>query len=158
MNAERTPWNIASYFLLPLMAMLMSCATVGQGGIQGELDQARSKWRVARPSNYTYTYSLSCFCPRELTDRVRITVQNAKVDNVIYTNTGQPVDLQHLQHFHTIDELFDMLQDAINRDPHQMAASYDPSYGYPTSVTIDYNEMIADEEMRFTADSLQPAE
>lgn len=158
MNAERMPWNIASYFLLPLMAVLMSCATVGQGGHQGELDQARSKWRVARPSSYTYTYALSCFCPRELTDQVRITVRNARVDNVVYVGTGQPVNPEQLQHFHTIDELFDKLQEAIDRTPHQMAASYDPTYGYPTSATIDYDEKMADEEMRFTADSLNAVE
>lgn len=158
MNAEKMSWNIASYILLPLVAVLISCATVGQGGIQGELDQARSRWRVARPSSYSYIYRLSCFCPRELTEPVLITVRNATVDKVVYANTGQPVDPQHLQHFHTVDKLFDMLQDAINRKPHEMAVSYDLNYGYPTSATIDYSEMMADEEMRFTADSLNPVE
>jgi len=147
--------RILTLLLLPLLALAASCASVGQGGLQGELNQARSNWRVTSPASYVYRYQLSCFCPRELVQPVLITVRNARIDSVVYADTHQPVDPQHLRNFHTIDELFDMLQEAISRDPYEMAASYDPSFGYPTSATIDYDEKMADEEMRFVADSLR---
>ncbi len=145
------------YLLSPLLFSLLACATTGQGGLQGEFDVARSTWRLARPGDYTYRYQLSCFCPQELTRPVIISVRNARVDSVLYADGSGAVDPQYLSHFRTIDQLFDFMQEALNSSPAEMAASYDPTYGYPTSATIDYDANMADEEFRFIADSLKPA-
>ena len=41
------------------------------------------------------------------------------------------------------------VQDAIDREAHRLDAEYDRGYGFPASVSIDYDEMVIDEEMAF---------
>ena len=57
--------------------------------------------------------------------------------------------------YHTIDGLFDKIQDAIDREAVRLTVSYDPEIGYPTSVSIDYSLTIIDEEFSFTATSYE---
>jgi len=42
------------------------------------------------------------------------------------------------------------VQDAYDRDAHEVQVEFDPSRGYPTRIWIDYMLMMADEEMGFT--------
>jgi hypothetical protein len=42
------------------------------------------------------------------------------------------------------------VQDAYERDAHEIQVEFDPGRGYPTRIWIDYVEMMADEEMGFT--------
>jgi len=42
------------------------------------------------------------------------------------------------------------VQDAYDRDAHEVQVEFDPSRGYPTRIWIDYVLMMADEEMGFT--------
>src|ERR1044071_415680 len=69
--------------------LLGSCASVGQGGIQGVLDAARQRWRSDGLDNYSYRYERSCFCPPEIVRPVIIIVRNDAVDSVFYADTRQ---------------------------------------------------------------------
>merc|ERR1712187_81012 len=51
----------------------------------------------------------------------------------------------------TLDKLFTIIQDAINANAFRVSVEYDEEHGYPTSIAIDYDEMIADEEFFVTA-------
>lgn len=153
MKATGFSLRIGAYLLLPLLATLISCAPIVQGGPQGDLDLARSRWRtMGSPANYSYRYQMTCFCPRELVQPVIITVRDGRVDKVVYVESQQPADPQFMSHYKTIEELFGLLQEAIDRNPDRMAVNYDPAYGYPLSANIDYSEQMADEELMFTAD------
>ncbi|MFC1713169.1 DUF6174 domain-containing protein [Candidatus Poribacteria bacterium] len=54
----------------------------------------------------------------------------------------------------TIEELFDLLQNSISVEPDEFIAEYDPEYGYPTKVWIDYELGSDDDENAFIAHSL----
>ena len=64
--------------------------------------------------------------------------------------TGEVLDPNEVQLYLTIDGLFDLIQDAYDRNAHEVQVEFDPSRGYPTRIYIDYSEMIADEELGFT--------
>jgi hypothetical protein len=53
--------------------------------------------------------------------------------------------------FPTIDELFDIIEDARRRDAASLAVDYDPTYGFPTRVSIDYHREMADDEIVYRA-------
>ena len=55
-----------------------------------------------------------------------------------------------MKEFRTINGLFDLVQDAYNRNAHEVQVEFDPSRGYPTRIWIDYVLMMTDEEMGFT--------
>lgn len=124
--------------------------------LQLELDAARALWESTATSNYTYNFNWQCFCIEDFVARVTVTVQDGQVMSVIRVEDGQPVDEQFKDSFVTVDELFDRLQDAIDQNAASIRAEFDPGNGLPTEVFIDYQAIIADEEMGWNADDVTP--
>jgi len=46
-----------------------------------------------------------------------------------------------------VEILFEEIQGAIDDNAYEIRVTYDPTFGYPTSVYIDYELMMADEEL-----------
>lgn len=118
-----------------------------------QLEQARAQWRSVGVTSYTYVYRRSCFCAPGSTEPMSITVVGNAIQSVVRISDGARQDPAL---FDTIDGLFELLKDALDGDPAQFRADYDPSRGYPTSAYIDRDSRIADEELGFTATDLQP--
>jgi len=51
----------------------------------------------------------------------------------------------------SVDDLFDEIQNGIDRSAFAITVTYGKVYGNPTSIVIDYDEMIADEELLIKA-------
>ena len=78
---------------------------------------------------------------------VRVTVKGGVITGV----TELASEVAHdPELFRTVDGLFDLVQDAYNRNAHEVQVEFDPSRGYPTRIWIDYVLMITDEEIGFT--------
>jgi hypothetical protein len=56
----------------------------------------------------------------------------------------------------TINNLFDTIHKAVDNKAAKIDVKYDWKYGYPTSIAIDWDKMMADEETYFTATGLRP--
>lgn len=56
----------------------------------------------------------------------------------------------------TIDRLFSELgSDAVQEADH-LTMSFDPTYGFPTEVAIDYIELAADDELYLSVSAFEP--
>ena len=55
-----------------------------------------------------------------------------------------------------VEGLFDLVQDAIDRNAARLEATFDPATGFPGSFAADYDLAVADEELAFTAGGLWP--
>ncbi len=118
---------------------------------QAELDRNRALWEASRADDYSFVLTPICFCPQDLLDPVRISVLGGVVASVAYAESGQAPDHDGYGRYVTIDDLFDTIQEAIDRRAAGVAVTYDPDVGYPTDVQLDYDARMADEEYRFTA-------
>ena len=78
---------------------------------------------------------------------VRVTVQDGVITGV--TELASEI-ARDPETFRTLNSLFDLVQDAYERDAHEIQVEFDTGRGYPTRIWIDYVEMMADEEMGFT--------
>ena len=56
----------------------------------------------------------------------------------------------------TIHGLFDIIQDAIDGNANQIDVTFDTTYGYPSSIYIDYDPMLVDEEYSVEIDAFSP--
>ena len=56
----------------------------------------------------------------------------------------------------TIDGLFTIIQDAIDVNAHQINVTFDSTYGYPSSIYIDYDPMLLGEEYSVKIDAFSP--
>ena len=118
---------------------------------QDELDRYRALWEASRAGEYSYVLTPICFCPQDVLDPVRISVLGGLVASVAYTESGKEPEHDGYGRYVTIDDLFDTIQEAIDRRAARVAVSYDPEVGYPTDANLDYDARMADEEYRFTA-------
>lgn len=139
---------------LLLAIILIAGCTGGSGGAEtgaaAELRTAREKWEKAGFENYTFHFRWQCFCIQEYVSLVELNVEGGKVVSGSYVEGGGDLGPDRLADYMPVDQLFDLIQEAVDRDAHSVRAEYDPDYGYPVDVYIDYDEMIADEEKGFT--------
>jgi hypothetical protein len=119
-----------------------------------EVEQQRAIWVSQGISNYRYTLQRTVFSGPQYTDPVVVTVQGGQVVSRTYATTGQPVNVPDPSWWPAIDGLFDIIEDARNRNAPVADAGYDPVFGYPTWGDFDYNLGLADDEHSFNAGSL----
>ena len=118
-----------------------------------DLVEARARWAEAGPDDYTMTLRRSCFCPvPDYTGPFAVTVTDGELASVMLE--GAAVDPERGM---TVGALFDLVAEAYARGAVRVDVAYDPVYGHPTRIAIDYDERIADEETGYTVTDLQPA-
>lgn len=144
------PRTIAGLPLLAL-ALLAGACTGGPfdaSGARAELRAARAVWQRERPADYAYTVGRVCFCGQDVAGPVRVEVRGGRTVSV------QPLGGQSLRQgafddLDTVEELFRAVEDAIEADPYQLAAGYDSERGHPLTLSVDYDQRVADEEGGF---------
>lgn len=114
-----------------------------------EFDRNRQLWSKQSLGSYQYVFNWNCFCLPEYTAPVLIRVESGEWSEISLVRDGTPVNRDDWKRYKTIEELFDIIDQAFLQDAKEIRAEYDPDFGYPTSVFIDYDEMIADEERGF---------
>lgn len=128
------------------------------------LDAAEALWKQKTPEHYAYQLQPSCFCPPEYTQPIAIRVFKGVVQQADLVTSQQPLPADRKADAKTIDDLFKLIRDAINRPAASVKVSYDQHYGFPNSISIDLDQMMADEEIYYTvkdfklASGLKPAQ
>lgn len=100
--------------------------------------------------DYTYTIQISCFCPTDITSPVTVMVLNGETYSVVYQGDGQPATDIVFDAVNTIEDLFTIIRDAINKKVDKLTVEYDPILGYPKTISIDPMETAVDEERAYT--------
>jgi len=113
------------------------------------LEQARTRWAERGPSNYSVVVSRSCFCAPPSTDPVTVTVTDGLIASRVYVASGDTVPASIASVFPDIEQLFDIIQDAIAQGA-RVNATYHPDFGYPESAFIDYDSNAADDEVGYS--------
>jgi hypothetical protein len=110
---------------------------------------ARARWQAAAIDDYEYSYQRVCDChPDQLADTI-VTVTDGEVAAVRYAREDYaediPVAEDRLSWFRTMEDLFDLVENAAANDA-DVRATFDPDRGYPTEVYVDYiRDLIGDE-------------
>jgi len=113
---------------------------------QRELDTARVRWSAAELSDYHYVVRQLCFCGFGGV-RIDVEVRGGVVVGATMVDGGEVIDIeQQPWAAPSIDDLFDRIQGILDQDPHQFSADYDPTLGYPVTVSADPIENAVDEE------------
>ena len=123
---------------------------------QVELDTNRALWDSYRAVDYDYYYQRSCFCMYDYTKQFQVEVRNNTVDAAFVAEDGAPAKPDVLLNWiPTINGIFDQIQGAIDRSAYSMTIRYNETYGYPEELSIDYNVMMADEELYVSTEGLE---
>jgi hypothetical protein len=117
---------------------------------QARLDSNWDRFQSNAPLSYSYVVRVDCECPSDVTRPVTVWVDRGSIEYLLYEDDGRPVPLSYSNSFPSVEQLFDAIQDGIDRRADVIDVEYDPTYGYPTSVYIDYDRRVADEELSLT--------
>ncbi len=102
------------------------------------LAAARGLWLEADLRNYSFTFQQLCFCPPEITEPVLIEVMNGEVEAVSRPGAESHLDPPSVADYVPVEGLFDLVQEAIDRDGDVIEVEYHAEFGYPTSAFFDY--------------------
>lgn len=139
--------------LTALLIAVLGCeAPTAPGNLDG-LAAARARWRAEGSEAYSYEISRSCFCVFG-GRRVMVTVRNGAVSSAEYLDSGNSVETALLTFVPTVPDLFDLIEQALEAPTAYFFASYDPTFGYPDRIEIDYSASAVDDEIAISARSL----
>jgi len=141
-----------------LTLALAACTAAGNAmGSQSELEQNREKWQDANISHYRYQLSITCFCVFSQDMPLIIEVQDGEVVSMEF-QSGNPIDptsLELFEKYATIDRLFAELEAGVSGAADEVVATYDPTYGFPAEVTIDFVKEATDDELYFSLSNFE---
>lgn len=130
---------------------LVTGSDYGEG--EEALQRARARWNRAGVQDYQLVVQHLCFCG--YTRPVRLTVRFGQVVSQVDAQTGEPVP-SYVTTVRDIAGLFDLIREAIELNAHKLDADYDSSYGFPTSIDIDYIRNAVDDELLVKVSEFQP--
>lgn len=118
-----------------------------------QLEQNQQLWDNQNINSYQITSQTICFCPSP--NEMVITVEEENISEAFYTISGEYLTAQELEYVLTINQHFEIIRDAINQEAFSLDVTYEPTFGYPTEISIDYIEMTVDDEITYLLSSLQ---
>ena len=105
-------------------------------------------------TDYSYTLTQHCECPREVSGPFEITVVDGVFQSATLTPDGSSISGFDLFAM-TLDETFLVIIGAINTDV-DVDVTYDETLGYPTLAIIDPEAVSVDGGLAFSIDDVQP--
>lgn len=148
----RSKWIAAPVLLL---ATLAGCELGDDDSFQRQkLGEARTLWDRKDVASYSYILELECFCaPASELEPVLVTVRNGTVESLQYWDEDPadrtPASAATFGPYDTVEELFALVEDAIDRDADLLQVGYDPEYGFPEVINVDYQSGGSDQKLLF---------
>jgi hypothetical protein len=136
-------------FLLFFALLLIGCEKEKIESLT-DFELNKNKWESLNMDTYTYTFQISCFCLPETTLPKKVEVLKGQINQV----NGEPYAGELHWGVLTIPQLFDRIEKAEKNNAVVVEVQYHQEKGYPVSVYIDQDKMIADEEMGYSVTDL----
>ena len=133
-------------------ALLLGCGGSDSNDTLDDLNANRAKWENGNIDNYQFEYQVSCFCTEETILPRLVLVEDGQVTSqtIVEGNIALPLDDATTE---SIDSLFQLIALEESR-AESLSVKYDPELGYPTEISVDINEQIADDEYTLTISNL----
>jgi hypothetical protein len=111
------------------------------------LSSAGQRWRTTSPTAYRLTVSRLCFCqaatPFESTVRRGV---------VVLASGGVRTEARTVEaEIRTVETLFAEAERLIRSNVDDVKVSFDPQFGYPTVIDVDWYEGVTDDEWTWRA-------
>ena len=133
--------------LLVLSLILAACSTAS------EYDQNLKKWQDADVAHYQFDLFIGCFCPFRDMMPLTIEVLNGEVVSITQQDgtavTENDPSYTYFVEVATVDRLFEELNSSLNGGADEVLVTYDATYGFPVTISIDQIKEAIDDEIAY---------
>ncbi|PCH62825.1 MAG: hypothetical protein COC09_07240 [Gammaproteobacteria bacterium] len=105
------------------------------------------KWQQAGWQDYDLIYQRQCFCLAEVLKKIRVEVRDGRIVSAGYADGNSRINPDRDYDLKSIDDWFELISEAIDRPADSLQVRYDERLGYPRSISIDYYQRMADDEV-----------
>ncbi len=136
--------------------ILISCSSDDTSELSKN-EESKEKWKSWKIENYSINEMTQCYCAGIL--EWKLTVIKGKKDKVSFDETILPGNNTYdnvLKEAKTIDNVFDFIEDFDLSKVAKFSVVYNEKYGYPTSVFIDYDSSVVDDEIEYIYQGFEP--
>lgn len=121
-----------------------------------EIQANKEKWVSHAITGYQIEMQKLCFCSPDAVRLMIFEVENDEIKTVRYADSGDEVDPSLYNQYSTVEGLFALVEQALEKNPADLSIAYDEEYGYIKELTIDYKKDIADDEVTIIASNIKP--
>lgn len=133
-----------------IIFIILALVLAACGGTSTEFDKNLMTWNEADVNHYRMQVGVSCFCPFADVNPITVEVKDGQVISMMGSNGVEILDTDPLysilMNYATVDNLFTWAGQALV-DADKAEISYDETYGFPTTVAIDYITEATDDEI-----------
>ena len=120
--------------------------------------QNQAKWERQNINHYRFTLVVGCFCPFAGAEVTYEVLNGQVVNESIKPAVDRPDDPARISEFYqpynTVEKVFDYVGNALN-EADETTIAYDPTYGFPTTVSVDWIKQAMDDEMHLTLSNFE---
>lgn len=109
----------------------------------------RATWKAVGAVRYRMIQRLNCFCPFDNPYLVAIEVLDDQIVSIRDVWTGVEVQDSPYNLYRTVDEIFELIAEAIESDADRISVEYSEFHGVPIATSIDYDRELFDEEIGY---------
>jgi len=115
----------------------------------------KALWDALEIKSYDFVFQKSCFCGAVGPNPVKLSVRDGVVSAAApvgsFIGTMPP-----LSTYPTVDSLFAILDRAEKNTPDGVTVDFDPTYHYPTKISVDPIKNAVDDEVVYSVESFVP--
>jgi hypothetical protein len=152
-----------------ITAALLLATVLAVGGCDGvlgprsddtlrELLESRQRiWQEKGPAAYTMTVTRVAGDTESLREAV-LYVSGGTIQSAFWADTEEPLSATERANYHTVEGMFALIRDALDRRVPGITAAYDAEYGYPREIRVDYDSRRTDDDLYFGVTGFAPAD
>lgn len=129
-----------------LAAALAGCSGDDYKDFQKLLDRNIAQWESQELDEYAFSYERSCFCTplrqSSLVEDGEVIRSYDNLDKVFIPNDDLEDNI-------TIEDLFALVQEAIDREADALSVEFNEDFGYPVRVAVNFSYATADDEISY---------
>jgi hypothetical protein len=133
--------------LMSLVLILAACSL----DRNSELKSNQQKWEDANITHYRFELNIGCFCVFRGNMPLTIEVQNGDVVSMVASDgtsiSQADPNYEYYSRYMTIERLFSELGAGLASKADEVTVTYDPNYGFPTEINIDFIKNAVDDEL-----------
>lgn len=149
---------------LSLMVAALAVTACDAGGPESRrilLDQLAAQeavWGETGSASYMLEMTRDCVCADDANRwQVSLDVVDDEVVSGVHVFTGEALTTEELALQYTVEDLFDVVRDALNRGVASVTISYNNDYGFVEQLYVDYDARISSDDVIIVVDGYTPA-